>query len=91
MLGIYSLSVLLVLHETLLVTVLMMCSGTILWKEERSRIRAVHMDNLRRMNRFLNVWIRQLYRVTRRVNEGIIGVFLWFDRVERMKNDRSVC
>ena len=45
--GISSWSVL-VLHETLLVTVLMYGSKTMLWKEkERSRIRGVQMDNLR--------------------------------------------
>ena len=37
-----------VLHETLLVPVLMYGSETMLWKEkERSRVRAVQMDNLR--------------------------------------------
>ena len=52
-----------VLHETLLVPVPMYDSETILWKEEeRSRIRAVQMDNLRglvgirRMDRILNAW-----------------------------------
>ena len=55
----------LVLHETLLASVLMYGSETILWKEkERSRIRAVQMDNLRgllrirRMGGVKNVWIR---------------------------------
>ena len=43
-------SVLRVLHETLLVPVLMFGSETILCKEkERSRIRDVHMDNLREL------------------------------------------
>ena len=38
----------LVLHETLLVPVRMYGSESMLWKEkERSRIRAVQMDNLR--------------------------------------------
>ena len=47
MLGICSLSVL-VLHETLLVPVLMLGCETKLWKEkERSRVRAVQRDNLR--------------------------------------------
>ena len=46
MLGICSLSVL-VLQETLFVSVLMYGSETMLWKEERSRIRAVHIENLR--------------------------------------------
>ena len=60
MLGICSLSVL-VLHETLLVPVLKYGSETMLWKEKkRSRVRAVQMDNLRgllgirRMGRTLN-------------------------------------
>ena len=37
-----------VLHETLLVPVFMYGSSTMLWKEkERSRMKAVQMDNLR--------------------------------------------
>ena len=37
-----------VLHEALLVPVLMYVSETVIWREkERSRIRAVQMDNLR--------------------------------------------
>ena len=48
MLEICSLSVLRVLHETLLVPVLTYGSETMLWKEkERSRIRAIQMDNLK--------------------------------------------
>ena len=35
-----------VLLETLLVLFLMYSSETVLWKEERTRIRAVQMDNL---------------------------------------------
>ena len=47
MLGICSLSVL-VLHATLLVPVLMYGNETILWKEKkRSRIRAIQINNLR--------------------------------------------
>ena len=59
-----------VLNETLLVLVLMNGSETMLWKEkERSRIRVVQMDNLRgllgirKMDRVLNAWIRELCRV----------------------------
>ena len=55
------------LHETLLVPVLMYGSETMLWKEkERSRVRAVQMDNLRgllgirRMDRVPNAQIREL-------------------------------
>ena len=36
-----------VLQETFLVPFLMYGSDRMLWKEERSRIRAVQMDNLR--------------------------------------------
>ena len=36
-----------VLHETFMVSVHMYGSETILWKEKRSTIRAVQMDNLR--------------------------------------------
>ena len=47
MVGICSLSVL-VLHETLLMPVLMYGNETMLWKEkERSRVRAIQMDKLR--------------------------------------------
>ena len=55
-----------VLHETLLVPVLMYGSETMLWKEKRSRIRDVQMDNfrgllgIRRMDRVSNAWIREL-------------------------------
>ena len=37
----------LVLHETLLALIVTYGSKTMLWKEERSRIRAIHMDNFR--------------------------------------------
>ena len=48
-----------VLHETLFVPVLMYCSETMLWKEkERSRVRAIQMDNLRRL-----LGIRRMDRV----------------------------
>ena len=52
-----------VLHETLLIHVLMYGSEKVLWKKERSRNRAVQMDNLRgllgirRMDWVLNAWI----------------------------------
>ena len=56
-----------VLHETLLVPVLMYGSETMLGKEkERSRIRVVHMDNLRGLlgirskDRVINAWKREL-------------------------------
>ena len=95
MLGICSVSVL-VLHETLLVPVLMYGSETMLWLEkERFRIRAVQMDNLRgllgirRMDRVPNARIRELCGVTKGVDERIDeGVLLWFDHMERMENNR---
>ena len=50
-----------VLYETLLVPVLMYSSETMLWKEnERSRVRAVQMDNPRGLQGITRyyVWIR---------------------------------
>ena len=54
-----------ILHETLLLSVLMYGSETMLWKQkERSRVRAIQMDNLRgllrirRMDRVPNARIR---------------------------------
>ena len=63
-------------------------------EKERSRIRAVQMDNLRgllgirRINKVPNAWIRQMCGVTKGVDEKIDeGVFRWFGYVERMEND----
>ena len=60
-----------VLQESLLVLILMYGSETMIGREkERSRIRAVKMDNLRgllgtrRMDKVPNAQIRQLCRVT---------------------------
>ena len=65
-----------VLYESLLVPVLTYSSETMIWREkERSRIRAVHMYNLRgllairRMDKVLNARIRQLCGVAKGVNE----------------------
>ena len=84
----------LVLHETLLVPVLTYGSETMLLKEkERSKIRAVQMDNLRgllgitRIDRVTNAWIRELCRVIKRVGERIV-VLRWFGHMERIKKDR---
>ena len=71
-------------------------SETVIQKEkERYRIRAVDMDNLRgllsirRMDKVLNAWIRELYGVIKGVNERIDeGVLQWFSHVERMEIDR---
>ena len=61
-------------HETLLVSVHMYGNDTMLWKEkERSRIRAVQMDNLkgllgsRRMVTVPNSRIRELCGMTKEV------------------------
>ena len=77
MLGTCSLSVL-VLHEILLVPVLMYGREIMLWNEkERCRIRTAQVDNLRgllgirRMDRVLNVRIRELCGVTK----GLMKVF----------------
>ena len=72
------------MHETLLVPVLMYDSETMLWKEkERSRVRAVQMDNLRgllgirRMDRIPNTQIRELCGVRKGLDEGILQWFMW--------------
>ena len=64
-------------------------------EKERSRIRAVQMDNLRgilairRMDKVQNTRIRQLCGVTKNGDEKIDeGVLRWFGHVERMENDR---
>ena len=61
-----------VLYESLLVPVFMYGSETMIWKEkERSRMRAVQMDNLRgllsirRMYEVPNTWISELCGVTK--------------------------
>ena len=78
MLGICSLSML-VLHETLLVPFRTYGSETMLWMEkEISRIRAVQMDNLRglldirRKDRILNACIRELCGVKKVLDECVV-------------------
>ena len=85
-----------VLHETLLVPILMYGSETMLYKEkERSKIRAVQMDNLRgllgirRMDRVPNAPIRELWGMKKRVGECIDeSVLRWFSHVESIERDR---
>ena len=80
----------------MLVPVLMYGSETMLWrKKERSRVRAVQMDNLRglrgirRMYMVPNARIRELCGVRKgldgRIDEGVLR---WFGHVERMERDR---
>ena len=63
-----------------------------LWKEkERSRVRDIQMDNLgiRRMNRILNAWIREICGVRKGLDERIDeGILRWFSHVKRMERDR---
>ena len=63
-----------------------------LWKEEeRSRVRAVQMDNLRgllgirRMDRVLNVRIRELCGLRKGLERIDEGMLQWFAHVERME------
>ena len=71
-----------VLHESLLVPVLTYGSETIIWREKRSGIKAVQMDNLRgllsisSMDKVPNAWIRQLCGV-------------WTKRLMKMFSDGS--
>ena len=73
--------IVLFLHESTIVPVLMYGSETMMWKEkERSRIRAIQMDNLRgllgikRMDKIPNSLLRELCRmmnlVDLRVNDS---------------------
>ena len=67
----------------------------ILKKEERSRIRAVHMDKIRsllgirRMDRVPNARIKELCGIVKGVDERIEEEVLhWLSHVQRMENDR---
>ena len=67
-----------VLDESLLVPILRYSSDTMIWREkERTRIRAVQMDNfrcllgIRRMGKIPKAWIRELYGVTKGDDERI--------------------
>ena len=84
-----------VLHESLLVPVLKYGSEIMIWrKEERSRVRAVEMDNLggllsiKGMDEVPNARMRHLFGVTKGVDEKIDGVLRWFGHVERIENGR---
>ena len=85
-----------VLHETLLVSLLMYGNETMLCREkERSRVRAVQMDNLRgllgirRMDRVMNARITELCRARKGLDERIDeGILRWFRHVEKMNMDR---
>ena len=85
-----------VLHERLLVPILMYDSEIMLWKEkERSRIKAVQMDNLRgllgigKIDRIPNSWIKELYGVKKGLNEEIDeDVLRKFGPIERTERDR---
>ena len=66
-----------------------------LWKEERARVRAIQMDNLRgthgirKMDRVPNARVRELCRVKKGLDERTDkGVLRWFDHVERKERDR---
>ena len=84
-----------VLHETLLCLFLCMVVRQ-LWKEkEKSRVKTLQMDNfrgllgIRRMDRVLNIRIRELCGVKMGLDERIDeGVLWWFGHVERMERDR---
>ena len=72
--------------------VLMHDSEIMLWREKRSRLRAVQMDNLkgllgiRRIDRVPNARIRELCGVRKGLDERINeGVLRWFGHVERME------
>ena len=80
-----------VLHQTMLVPVFMYSSEIMMWmEEERSRIRAVKMNNWA-LGRWIdpNARIRELYRVRKGADERIDeGVLQFFDHVKRIEIDR---
>ena len=71
-------------------------SEIMIWKEEeRSGITGVQMDKIRsllgirRIDRVLNAWIRELCGMVKGVHErSEEDVLHWFSHVERMENDR---
>ena len=68
------------LHETLLVPVLMYGSEKMIWKEKEKSLELDRVPNAR---------IRELYGVTKEVDESIDeGVLRWFGHVKRMEKDR---
>ena len=85
-----------VFYESLLVPFLTYGSEIMIWREkERSRIRAVQMDNLggllgiRRMDKVPNARIMRLCGLTKGLDEHIDeSVLRLFYYVERMENDR---
>ena len=86
------------LHEGLLALVLFYSSEILVWREEeRFRIKAVKMDNLRglfgirRIDRVPIARVSELCRVTKGVDEwSEERVLRWFRYIERMGNNRSV-
>ena len=59
-------------------------------ERERSKIRAVQMENLkgllgiRRMDKVPNAQIRELCKVIKKADEGVLR---WFSHVEKMETD----
>ena len=70
-------------------------SETMIWREkERSRVRAVQMNNLRgllgirRMDKDPNAHIWELYGVMKELDKRIVeGILRWFGHVDRRAND----
>ena len=81
-----------ILHETFLVSVLMYGEDNVMERDrERSRVRAVQMDNLRGLLgiRRMYAWIWELCGVKKGLDEKIDeAVLWWFGHVERMERDR---
>ena len=83
-----------VMHESLLMPVLTYSSETMIWKQkERSRIRALQIDNLRgllgirRRDKILNAWISELCGMMKKVENRIEDVLWWLQKrwIDTMK------
>ena len=80
----------------MLVPVLMYGSETMIWREkERSKVRDVQMDNLRkllgirRVDKVPNARIRELCGVKKGLDERIDeGLLRWFGHVNRIERER---
>ena len=77
-----------VLHKVLFMPVQLYENEIMIWREKKSWIRAVQMDNLRgllgvrRMNRVPNAWNRKLCGIVKRLRKLFSGAWPYFKNKE---------